>query len=384
VDIYTLDADFNKTSIIEDYSSWIWTDRYSGYGDIQIMMKATAENLARYRIDDYVAKAGSDRVMVIETREILGDGPNDKLLKVSGRSLESIMFRRNHRGVLDQDINPNDRSASTLIRKIVDVNMISGGYAATTGSFPAGTSIPTLRLGTNAPASANVYKGQDKAKYAYDVVKAVADVAGLGFKITVPQVLLPTVTQTGMVFDTYAGVDRTSGNPAGNEVISFRPDLENLANTKYLESKAALKNVAWMIMTGQDYSEFGTYLEIDTAGNQWPYGNAVTGLNKRNLIVEVSDIPYLNDGSGFTTEWYNLVSQRAVEELAKYRAMQIFDGEIQSTGPYKMNFDYYLGDIVEVRNELGLSAKTRVSEYIESSDSNGFRAYPAFTLLETL
>lgn len=70
---------------------------------------------------------------------------------------------------------------------------------------------------------------------------------------------------------------------------------------------------------------------------------------------------------------------RGLQELQKYNNITAFDGEIPQTGSYKYDFDYYLGDIVEVRNEDGIVNDVRVTEQIFSQDAAGEKSYPTLS-----
>ena len=53
-----------------------------------------------------------------------------------------------------------------------------------------------------------------------------------------------------------------------------------------------------------------------------------------------------------------------------------------SDGNYVLNKDYFLGDIVQVINEYGISATPRIIEIIESEDENGTSVVPTFSTWE--
>jgi hypothetical protein len=75
-----------------------------------------------------------------------------------------------------------------------------------------------------------------------------------------------------------------------------------------------------------------------------------------------------------------LLIQRGTEELAKNRSISAFDGEITQLSPYKYNLDYELGDLVEMRNNDGLTNQMLVIEQIHAADESGERAYPTLAI----
>lgn len=99
------------------------------------------------------------------------------------------------------------------------------------------------------------------------------------------------------------------------------------------------------------------------------------GFDRRVLLVKADDI----------TDEDPLVAsakmiQKGKEELAKHRRLSAFDGELTNSSKYKYGIDYNLGDLVELRNEDGVTNKMRVTEQIFVSDKEGERSYPTLTL----
>jgi hypothetical protein len=99
------------------------------------------------------------------------------------------------------------------------------------------------------------------------------------------------------------------------------------------------------------------------------------GFDRRVLTVDASDIT-LSAGTALDAA----LLQRGKEELAKTRAFQAFDGEINTNSQYKYQVDYWLGDLVEMRNVDGVANQMRVTEQIFVSDKEGDRSYPTLTV----
>ena len=59
-----------------------------------------------------------------------------------------------------------------------------------------------------------------------------------------------------------------------------------------------------------------------------------------------------------------------------------FEGNVVSDGNYKLNHDYFIGDLVQVKNEFGIEATPRIIEIIESEDEKGTAIVPKFSTWE--
>jgi hypothetical protein len=100
----------------------------------------------------------------------------------------------------------------------------------------------------------------------------------------------------------------------------------------------------------------------------------VSGFNRSVLTVKVEG----DEAAGAALD--TLLELKGKEALAKYRSLLGFDGEVPQFDSYKYGVDYNLGDLVEMRNEDGLTNQMRVTEQIFVSDREGERSYPTMTI----
>ena len=99
--------------IIDDYISFIWTDRFNTCGDFEMIMPFTKRNSDLCKIngdkDVIVTCSLSKRSMIIENVIIQISPESGKQIKISGRSYESILERR---VVADNIVYDNDSFSS--------------------------------------------------------------------------------------------------------------------------------------------------------------------------------------------------------------------------------------------------------------------------------
>ena len=84
---YILDDNLQRDEIIEGFESFIWTERYQGWGDFQILIISTPETRNAFQPGVRIGMKFSYRVMTIETvQDDLGDDGTKKLT-ITGRSI---------------------------------------------------------------------------------------------------------------------------------------------------------------------------------------------------------------------------------------------------------------------------------------------------------
>lgn len=345
VNLYVLNDRFERIGIIDTYASIIWTNRYFECGDFELYMQCTSEMIDLLQIGRYLIREGKeDNAMIIETVNVSTDHEQGNYLTVSGRCLKSIVYRRiiwNQttlngqveiciaRLLNDNIINPTD-----TVRKIIN--------------FQLGSMVET-------GIAMNVqYTGDNVG----EVISAICTNYGIGWDIKLD------IEHGTLTFILYKGTDRSCSQEIVPWIV-FSNEFENLLTTNYSFDKSKFANVAKVAGEGE-----GSARKTTTIGS-------AKGFERYESFVDAKDLSS-NDGEITLSEYYKQLAERGTEKLAETTNIENFDGEVVSH-TYKYGTDYFLGDIVEVINEYGMEAVTRVIEVIESEDETGAYTIPTFS-----
>lgn len=343
-------------SVIDEFSSLIWTERYSEYGDFELYSPTTQRLLSVLQPDYYLCLKDSDRVMIVEDVGIETDAEQGDHLTVAGRSLESILDRRI---IWKQTI--LDGNFQNGIKKLLDENVINPS--------DIDRRIPNLVFSASSdPAITNLsIRAQFTGDNLYEAIKALCDVHNIGFKITLSDSLQ-------FVFRLYSGKDRTYSQ-SENAYVIFSPSFGNLPHSNYLESKKPLKTVA--LIAGEGEGAERKTAEVKASNN------GSVGLNRRELYVDARDISSTTEEEPLSDADYSeLLSQRGKERLSENAATQSFEGQLDTHAQFVYGRDFQIGDIVEIANEYGIRAKACVAEFVRSQSASGVEAYPTFVMVE--
>lgn len=357
--LYILDNTFRNDTIVEGYESYIWTERFSAYGDFELYIQSNPTNRARFTKGKYLGLDGSSRVMRIKTVEDSLTEEGKKVLKLSGPSLEQVLEERIARGNWSNLTQiPKwilEGKPAAIARKIFNDICVDG-------VLDERDKIPLIQLGSFLPPDSLpepdlLVSMELEIASVYAVIKEICDAWDLGFR------LIRNGNNQELYFNIYSGNDRTASQ-TGVAAVVFAESLNNLTNIKSLDSDVGYKNVAYV------YSKLGTVVVYSPEAP-----SNVSGFDRNVLLVNVDDIGDLTAGPALQT----FLTQRGQEELAKARKTAALDGQISQNGKYKYNEHYTLGDMVEMRNSDGGKKLLRVSEQIFVSDAQGDRQYPALT-----
>lgn len=355
MDVLILDKLFRTVDVVDTYESLIWTDRYSACGDFEIYTTCDRHAIDIFKEDYYLWSSESEHMMIIGPRKIESDVESGNHYTVTGESLESILKRR-----IVWKQTSLDGNIQSQVKKLLNENIIN----------PSDTKRKISNFifeeSDDPRFSSITVSSQFTGDVLYDAVKKVCDSANVGFKVTLND-------QNQFVFKLYIGVDR-SYDQIKNPYVVFSPNFENIVNSNYFSSSENLRNVALVAGEGE-----GTARKTVTIDD-----TSASGLDRRELFVDARDISSSTESGGTMTDsQYNyLLRGRGYENLAEYKAISTFDGEVEATQLYVYGRDFFMGDITQLENEYGMESKVRVVEFIHSESVSGSKSYPTFEVLE--
>lgn len=349
MDVYALNPQFEIVDVIDIYESFIWTDRYNKPGDFELYTTLNDVNKNNELIGNYFQIKESEHTMIVEDVEITTDVEAGAHIKVTGRSLESILDRR----IVWEQTNISG-SLQNGIKKLITDAIINPSIAdRKISNFVFKDSTDTAITSLTVDAQ---YTGDNLLT----IIQDLCSTFNIGFKIVLNK-------NNKFVFSLYAGTDR-SYRQDPNPYVVFRPSFENLVNSNFTEKHSEEKNITLVAGEGQNQERI-----TRTVGSG-------SGLARKELYTDARDI---QKEEGMTDETYNAkLDQRGTEKLNESKAIKTFDGECETTKMFVYQKDFFMGDCVQVANEYGKEAPTRVMEYIWCSDINGITSYPTFESLE--
>lgn len=367
--VYLLDKAYDTYDAVDAFKSLLWTIRYSKYGEFELYIPADLNILQRFHEGDYARIDDSDRFMIVEDINLQTDPDEGDYLIVSGRSLESILDRRIIWGMTVISGNFQNGIKTLLERNVINPSIESRKIPNFSFKESDDPRITSLTIEAQ-------YFGENL----YDEIEKLCQERDIGFRI------LPT-ENGGFEFSLYVGEDR-SYDQDENPWVVFSPNYENLSSSNYLYSKKNFKNVTLVGGQGENWERDTVEVALDSS----------SGLDRRETFTDASGVT--NDTTGIendttltaeekqdaiealTNEYNEQLKQKGQKTLSDAKVTESFDGEVDTTLQYTYPDDFGLGDIVQIVNEYGLDATTRVSEIVISHDESGKTIVPTFTVQE--
>jgi len=368
MDLFSLTNTFQRDTVIDEYGSLIWTERYSKAGDLQLVVEDTPTNRARLAEGSFLGLLGSDEPMIVETLSA-----ESGTLTVKAETLETFFNQREIWISTDPSVDTWKLRASpgSILGSIVQEMVVSGSILSNNALGIGGNlnQIPNLSVGavdtTDPVVSIAIPIGP-----MYDAMLPIAETYKLGMRVYLDH---SDAFGYSLVFTVYHGVDRTS-DQFDNGRVQFSSAQDSMSDIKELRSLKGYKTVAYVFPP--DWAPAGTGPVVQYAPGADP---AATGFDRRVLVTRATDISSDQVVTGVTLA--DLMTQKAKDALANNNFTKIVDGEVVPQPQYKYGTDYKLGDLIELVGQDGVTQKAMITEYIRSKDATGERAYPTVSVV---
>jgi hypothetical protein len=440
MELYVLDSLLRRTAVIDSFVSTLWAERFNDTGDITLNIHSTLANRNLLVAGTMLAMNRSNRVMIVQTVEDKTNQDGSQVLVITGSSIEFVMDERLAKdamtGTVEEPKWVITGLPAAIARQIFQKVMVDGVLdshdvlpfytvgnlypadnlaepaTSVTASLTTGSVLAALkavcqtydlgfRISRNADNSQlffNVYSGNDRTSSqtvlpAVIFAPALDNLLNSSYLTSIKQyknvVYIICPDGAAKVYDT--GVDPTTAGFVRRilplEVSDIRyPDrtgaytvttaqasavkvAQQLTTTTQLQSESLAKITKMLRLLTQDLVNINTVLTLVGTTLTAPQIADITAARNTSTAYNPTEDAALTA----------LLTARALQELQKYNSITAFDGEIPQTGSWKYDRDYFLGDIVEVRNQDGVVSKVRVTEQIFSQDASGEKSYPTLS-----
>lgn len=367
MELLTLDQNFKPEALIEQYESLIWSERYFKNGDFQLESVDVSRMMTQLPRGKVVSLRESTVPMIVERYHIHNPPDDAPTITVTGRSFETVLDRRAAVLAIDAlmgrdswKITANSPSdAAFKLMRLVLGDVAKAGLPAVTPAASPLDAIPQIQIVTPSDyveSTDNTY--EFKVADLYSSVMELLAVNRRGLKAVRPD---PLSAKNTVDLEIYNGVDLT------NHTV-FDARFNQFDDASYLLSDETSKNVGYV------YGPNGA-----TLVRKNNVGPEPSGLDRRVLVVDETSEAVLNTDEVRTA--------RGLVELYNNNAVALFDGEITESlaelyNRPSLENGYSLGDIIRLDGDYGLSTNVRVVEFIRTFDTSGYKAYPAFEVVE--
>ena len=287
-------------------------------------------------------------VMMIKNISITTSVENGDFLTVTGRELKYLLHQR----IVWQQTTLTG-TVENGIRKLVNENAIT--------PTDSNRVIPSLTLAESKGLTDTIEK-QITGDYLDEAITEICKSYNYGWEIY--------GYNNNLIFNIYEGLDR-SYNQTERPFVIFSDKFDNLYNTEYQVETEKYANTTLIGGEGEGLDRIYTTV-----------GNDNAGFNRYETFTDGKSISRNkgNDNEISLTDYYLLLQEKGKETLADLSVTEGFSGEVITDVNFTYNEDFFIGDLVTVINQYGISRNVRVLSSIESEDQNGNKLIPQFNI----
>jgi Siphovirus ReqiPepy6 Gp37-like protein len=370
MDIFILDPLLRPIDVVDEYVSFIWTERWDSMGDFELVTVGTPNNRRRFVADTKLSIVQSKRVMIVESIEETDNVESGTVLKAKGRCLNIMLEKRLavSYSTLSGSIRVSWDTYGWTPTELLVLYFFSICYW---GDSSAGDIIPFIQEEGSLYPAENIpdpwpgdFEWSTKPMDLYTAMRNICTAYDIGFRF------YKDPNASKLYFEATMGCDRTSQQTDFPPVI-FSQDMANLIDTTEFTDYTKYFNAIFVVYFYKD--EFDNDVTMTEIVKAAELDFSEGGFDQKVKLLSVTQIPEDMDLVDVPAYLIKL----GEEELGRNLPVNVYDGEIAKNSTYVYEVDYNLGDIVEVRGNDGGTAYMRVVEQIFKSDNAGEAAYPS-------
>lgn len=354
---FVISPDSYETGLLDNYESLIWNEVYNDVGDFEVYTCVDDDILKICKPGNMITRADSDKIMIIESVKITTDVESGNHITVKGRSYESVLDRR-----IIWDQTTVSGSVHDAIKKLITDAIIEPKNECRKIDnfiFEDSTEEAVLQY--------QMDEAQFEGESLLESIKKICDIFHLGFKIYMNE-------EGQFAFKLYSGTDRSYYQEDLPYVI-FSHNFGNLLDSEFITDSYNYKTTMLVMSDVEDE---------DIKTKRVTIGDGYSGMNRREVSYKSSTSPNKESGAGKYTneEFARMLNEDGTRQLTEYKVVNQFQGSADIHQMYIYGEDFFLGDIVQIVDEFGNSACSRVNRLVISHDSNGIYSYPEFEVFE--
>lgn len=355
----TTEPYYLANGVVDDYISLIWCERYQKPGEFELVLNATPDRLTYFKQNKNVilSRTDTDRAMFVESVNLKTNSRTGDILKLKGRSIESVFNRR----IIEQTYTVSGRADDIAYHFIKENAANYWYYNSDSQHLPTiGRTryINLLELDEHDALWLSEVEAQPFGQNLGEFIANICAACNVGYKVR--------FVDGKMLYSLYRGIDKTI-NQLVNDPVIFSSDFDNLGNTDFtIDSRTFYNSI---LVAGEGEGDSRTMSKVRPGINQG-------GIETKELFVDKRSVSSYSDGA---TNYGRLLNEIAKLTADASKETYDFYGEVLSGGKFKYRRDYNLGDTVTMQNPYGITGSATVSEVVETVDAVGYKVIPTFT-----
>jgi hypothetical protein len=389
--IYILNAEYERIGMIDEAESVVWHKKYNDVGEAEIYTACTDEHIDLLLLDGkYLYRYDDDMFCKIEAFEITTNAEQGDYITATAADICKILSGR-----IIWDNFTYSGTVGGFIKKVLTENVIN--------STQQTRNIPNFTIDENSLDSiTDEITYTTKSDDILQLIISTCKTANCGFRVSY------NMNTQKLVFRLYRGENKATAQ--SDEYVEFSSSYANILSSHYKADESNHKTFA--VVGAKDSDGSLMYITV-YAGNAEPQGEERKEIyidaTSTGRDITAEELLQMFPSAKLTGTTYNItlsgvpiavanvngdkvtVTDFTFEKmleiigyngLAERVRTQEFSGEVDTIDTYDYKTDYDLGDVVKVKNDYEISAAAQITEIWETEDSEkGYSVEPKFEYL---
>lgn len=383
-DVLIYNDNWELQTVVDNYESLVWTDKAKECGDFELYMYYDPDLWKIIKLGTFLRIKDSEHTMMVYKRDLKDTFEDTPRMIFTGKSMEYITARRVVYKQIDVTAAPGD-----IVNKLLDENCIDGPYLQQFAPDPTNPNnkyrgiTGIYRDGSNwrmELGDVNIskqYLGQNIYEAVSELVKT--------YSSPMCYIIVHHTDDNKWRWRLGTGVDH-SWNQGTNEWVTFSSDFNNLKSSEFAQDNEKYANAFYITGADPGDGKPRITMPIERTVDDTPQGGFISGMKRIEKWIDGSSVKLKDENNK------DIPMRTYINELLSYghASMREYVTETNFTGDVDPNVqwvymrDYYLGDIVNVIDDMGNGAMCAIDGVTITADRNGIVIAPDFKAIRTI
>jgi hypothetical protein len=383
-DVLVYDDNWELQTIVDNYESLVWTDKAKECGDFELYMYYDPDLWNTIKLGAFLRIQDSEHTMMVNKRDMKDTFEDAPRMIFTGKSMEYITSRRVVYQQIDVTGAPGD-----IVNKLLDENCIDG---------------PFLKQFAPDPTNPNKkYRGitglhRDKSNWRKELGDVQISKQYLGQTVyeALADLVKTYASPTCYIFVHHTddnrwrwrlgtGVDR-SWNQGTNEWVTFSDNFNNLKSSEFVQDNEKYANAFYVTGADPGDGKPRITMPIERTNDNTTSGGFISGMGRIEKWIDGSNVKLKDDNNKDIPyhQYVNELLSYGHASMREYVTETTFTGDVDPNVQWVYMRDYYIGDIVNVFDDMGNGAWCTIDGMTITADKNGIVIVPDFRAIRTI
>lgn len=383
-DVLVYDDNWELQTIVDNYESLVWTDKAKECGDFELYMYYDPDLWKTIKLGTFLRIQDSEHTMMVNKRDIKDTFEDAPRMIFTGKSMEYITSRRVVYKQIDVTATPGD-----IINKLLDENCIDGPYLQQFAPDPTNPNRNyrgingLFRDGSNWRQELGEYKVSHQY-LGQNIYEAVSELVKT-YSSPMCYIFVHHTGDNKWRWRLGTGIDR-SWNQGTNDWVTFSSEFNNLNSSEFTQDNEKYANAFYITGADPGDKKPRVTIPIERTDDDTPQGGFISGMKRIEKWIDGSSVKMKDDNNNDVPfhQYINELRAYGYSSMQEYVTETSFIGDVDPNVQWIYMKDYYIGDIVNVINDMGNGAICAINGMTITADKNGIVIVPDFKAIRTI